>query len=508
MPNGPYARRMSMQTASTAPLPQRRVVPVTFHAEQARRRRSIWRATCVCAVAAVIAGIFLSLVLLLFAPVSLGVVLGLGVRAIQALGLNAAAIATAEMVLTGPNRNAVIVGAASIVILPMLLPPPIAWGWLRSLMLRRRGSPWPAALAVRAPRPGDAEEHQFGNLVAEMAIAAGLPVPAVGIIDAPAPNIGMFGTGHDDAGIAVTRGLLDTLDRGETQMLAAQAIGSIGNGDLRVSASLLAVYRSIGLFMALIDLPVRRTARAAVAALLTAGDREAAYAELDAQLVRGGLARLLLWLPAMLIVPGITLSLVVDRLNVDPDTPLGGLVPALLMLAGAAVLFYGLVRLTLGIWTIFVLGWPLAYLWRGRRFLADATAVRLAGNPQALADALAHLRATCAVPPGGARFAHLFLCRPEGAASPSPLLALEPSFAKRVERLRALGAIEGLPPESAAAAPARPAEAVKLGLGGILLVFFIANFRLTVFLIAAGLGGLLLLSCGAGILLFLTIVNA
>ena len=377
-------------------------------------------------------------------------------------------------------------------------------------MLRPRKTPWPTDLGVRTPCSGDPEEHQFVNLVQEVAIAAGLPAPAVGIIDAGGPNIAAFGTSHVDAGIVATRGLLDALPRAETQLLVAQLTGAIGNGDLRVAASLQAVYRAIGLFLALLDAPLRRSARWAVWTLLTparADDvaRDRAYAELDAQIMRGGLGRLLLWLPAMLIVPGATFWAIGDRLNVDKANPLGGLIPAALLLCGAAVLFYGLARLTLRIWTVFVLSWPLALVWRNRRFLADACAVQLAGDPQALAHALNHLQGSCAIPPGGERVAHLFLCRPDGAGVGSPLVGLEPRIAARLDRLRAMGATAPLRP--IARAPLPPAKTVTLGIGAIGLVILIANPRFTAFLFVVGLGALFAFSCGAGLLLFMTIVN-
>lgn len=483
----------------------RRSAPSTFHAEQARRRGSIWRTTLVCAIAAGIAGLFLSIVMLLFAPVTLGVIFGLFVRAVGSLGLEEATISLLEQISTSPHRNATIAAAAGIVILPVLLTPPLAWTWVRGLMLRADQPVWPPTLQVRPPRMGDAEEHQFGNIVAEVAIAAGLPTPETGIIDSPLPNIAIMGTAHDKAGIVATRGLLDALDRGETQMLVAQAMGSIGNGDLRVSASLLAIYRTIGMFMALLDLPARGTARHGVTSLLRGGDREAAWTEFDAQIVRGGLLRLLLWLPALMIVPAAVFWIALGQLNFG-NSAVGALLPAALMLGGSIILFYGLVRVTLGVWTIAVLGWPLAWMWRSRRYLGDATAVQLAGDPQALADALIHLESVCGIPPGGERFAHLFACRPAATPWTSPLGALEPSFARRLARLRALGATADRPGSTPPAATGP--NMVKLGLTGFLLFFFISNFELTLFFLAAGAGGLLLLSGGAGLLLFFAIVNA
>jgi heat shock protein HtpX len=71
------------------------------------------------------------------------------------------------------------------------------------------------------------------NVVEEMSIAAGLPkVPDVYIIDEAAPNA--FATGRDPqhAVVAVTAGLLETLDRDELQGVVAHELGHVANRDV------------------------------------------------------------------------------------------------------------------------------------------------------------------------------------------------------------------------------------------------------------------------------------
>ena len=69
-----------------------------------------------------------------------------------------------------------------------------------------------------AHRVTHAEEPQLFNVVEEMTIAAGLPqVPAVYVLDEAAPNALATGRDPQHASIAVTRGLLDRLDREELQ---------------------------------------------------------------------------------------------------------------------------------------------------------------------------------------------------------------------------------------------------------------------------------------------------
>ncbi|MCX6371606.1 MAG: M48 family metalloprotease, partial [Actinobacteria bacterium] len=67
-----------------------------------------------------------------------------------------------------------------------------------------------------------ADEPQLFNVVEEMSIAAGLPnVPAVYVIEEPAPNA--FATGRDPqhSSVAVTRGMMQRLDREELQGVIA-----------------------------------------------------------------------------------------------------------------------------------------------------------------------------------------------------------------------------------------------------------------------------------------------
>lgn len=495
---------------TSAPVLQERVpslddtpARVQFEDEQTRRRRGTWRATAACLIAASIAGVFLSIVLLLAAPAFFGVFAGLVVRLIAAAGLSDAAIHAAYRVLDGPNRNAALAALAAVLVLPTLLPPPLIWLWMRSLALRPREAPWPAPLGVRPPHVGVPEERQFVNLAGEIAVAAGLPTPDIGIIDAVQPNMAAFGTGHDAAGIVVTTELLARLDRAETQMLAAQLVGAIGNGDLHATASLLAVYRAIAFVLAATALPISRRARRAVAATIRAtlgGDaarRDAALCTLDAQLAARGLGRALIWLPVSVIALSSIASLAFGH-----AAAWGKQAMAAALLLGVAVLAYGLIRLTLGVWTLAVLRWPLALVARRRRFMADATAVQLAGDPGAMARALVLLAPHAGIPAGSGLWRSAFVV-PSNDDAPTPLDALEPTIAARVARLQALGAGSDTIP---ALPPAR--SSVRLGIGGVALFFLVVNWRFTLLLLGLVAGGLLTMSAAAGVILFGFIVNA
>ena len=79
------------------------------------------------------------------------------------------------------------------------------------------------------------EYQQFINVVTEMSIAGGLPMPAVYVIDDTAPNA--FATGRDPqhASVAATSGLLQKMDREELQGVIAHEISHVGNYDIRFS---------------------------------------------------------------------------------------------------------------------------------------------------------------------------------------------------------------------------------------------------------------------------------
>ena len=84
----------------------------------------------------------------------------------------------------------------------------------------------------RAKRIEKKDHPQLFNVVDELAIAGGLPMPSIYIIDDTAPNA--FATGRDPehASVAITTGLLDKLSRDELQGVMAHELSHIGNRDI------------------------------------------------------------------------------------------------------------------------------------------------------------------------------------------------------------------------------------------------------------------------------------
>lgn len=77
---------------------------------------------------------------------------------------------------------------------------------------------------------------QLFNLVNELTLAAGIPMPKVAIVEDPAPNA--FATGRDPehAVIAFTTGILQVMDRDQLQGVAAHELAHVANRDTLVSA--------------------------------------------------------------------------------------------------------------------------------------------------------------------------------------------------------------------------------------------------------------------------------
>lgn len=112
----------------------------------------------------------------------------------------------------------------------------------RVIGLRRGGAAVAQAMGG-TPVPPDATDpaqRRLRNVVEEMAIAAGVPVPLVFVLE-DEPRINAFAAGHTpaDAAVAVTRGALERLNRAELQAVVAHEFGHIVHGDIRLNLRLL-----------------------------------------------------------------------------------------------------------------------------------------------------------------------------------------------------------------------------------------------------------------------------
>ena len=121
---------------------------------------------------------------------------------------------------------------------------------LLSLLAYYRGADM--VLAVSGARPiTHADDPELFNVVEEMAIAAGVPMPAVYMIYDPAPNA--FATGRDPqhAAVAVTSGLREMMTRDELHGVIAHEMSHVRNYDIRLMLVLTVL---VGTLVMLCDL--------------------------------------------------------------------------------------------------------------------------------------------------------------------------------------------------------------------------------------------------------------
>jgi len=91
-------------------------------------------------------------------------------------------------------------------------------------------------VAMAGAKPADPVQYRdLHNIVENLAITAGLPKPRVYIIDDQAPNAFATGRDKEHAVVAVTTGLLNTMERTELEGVLAHELSHIGNRDMLVS---------------------------------------------------------------------------------------------------------------------------------------------------------------------------------------------------------------------------------------------------------------------------------
>ena len=96
------------------------------------------------------------------------------------------------------------------------------------------------------PNSRDPEERRILNVVEEVALAAGTPVPPVYLLDEE-QGINAFAAGYtiDDAVIGINRGTIHQLSRDELQGVIAHEFSHILNGDMRMSIRMMGVLHGI-----------------------------------------------------------------------------------------------------------------------------------------------------------------------------------------------------------------------------------------------------------------------
>jgi heat shock protein HtpX len=104
------------------------------------------------------------------------------------------------------------------------------------------------ALAITGAREIQrADNPRLYNIVENLSITTGLPMPKVYIVNDPAPNA--FSTGRDPkhAAVAATTGILDLMTDSELEGVMAHEMGHVQNYDIRVSTIVFGMVVAIGL---------------------------------------------------------------------------------------------------------------------------------------------------------------------------------------------------------------------------------------------------------------------
>jgi len=221
---------------------------------------------------------------------------------------------------------------------------------------------------------------QLVNVVQEMALAAGVPMPKVYIIDDTAPNA--FATGRDPqhASVAITTGLLQKLDREELQGVLGHELSHVRNYDIRFTLLVAVLVGSIAL---LADFFLRFT--------FWGGGR---------------------------------------RSSRDRDS--GG---------GALIAIVYVVAIVLAILAPIIARFVQLAVSRQREYLADASSVELTRNPQGLERALATIAADSEVLEVANRATqHLYFTNPikKFEARSGAMFSTHPNIVDRINRLRQL----------------------------------------------------------------------
>ena len=92
---------------------------------------------------------------------------------------------------------------------------------------------------------GDTNKQKILNVVEEMAIASGTPVPPVYLMDEDGINAFAAGYQASDAVIGITRGAIESLSRDQLQGVIAHEFSHIFNGDMKLNIRLIGILHGI-----------------------------------------------------------------------------------------------------------------------------------------------------------------------------------------------------------------------------------------------------------------------
>ena len=126
----------------------------------------------------------------------------------------------------------------------------LVWGMggaFISLALSRVMAKWSMGVKILDPRSGDA----LVETVHALARRAGLPaMPEVGVYDSPEPNAFATGPTRSRALVAVSTGLLESMNKNELEGVLAHEVAHIANGDMVTMTLVQGVVNAFVMFLA------------------------------------------------------------------------------------------------------------------------------------------------------------------------------------------------------------------------------------------------------------------
>ena len=217
----------------------------------------------------------------------------------------------------------------------------------------------------------DTLRRRYYNVVEEIALASGVPVPEVYVMENE-PGINAFAAGYSpsDAAIAVTQGTLEKLNRSELQGVVAHEFSHIFNGDMRINIKMMGIIFGITV-------------------IAIAGRK----------------------------------FLVSSRYTSSSRNKNGG-----------GIILIGFVLMMVGYVGLFFARWMKSALSRQREYLADASAVQFTRNPDAIAGALKKIAAyqhSSYLKSDGEEVSHMLF----GTGAKSLMFATHPPLLERISRL-------------------------------------------------------------------------
>lgn len=408
----------------------------------ARHRRTAWRITLACGVAYAVLALVMSLLL---APLLYGVA-GLVLDMLNLLFPMPDLLAYAGKLLSPIVDHPAAVPKADLLTFILLASAPglllmVVVAWVVSRAIRQSALFDTTQQLGRPPDPRRLVELQFANTLEEMAVAALIPAPKVVVIEGGA-NAAASGMDAQQATVMVGQSLLGLLNRAQMQGIAAHLIAAIADNDMKIGMRTASV---LGVFALLTRLSVN----------LLDKDSFAASRHL---------------LRALCVPTATSQAFVLAQLSdpfadaapqpAAPHTDKLGWREWLLMPLMGPVWFSGFLG---GFVSTLMLSPGIAWAWQQRKYMADATAVRLTREPDGLSAALSALSRANTSLLSSAWASHLCVVAPQQAAG--MMVSIFPSLERRLAALVRMGA-SNQPLVVPTAAPLW----AKLLVGGLLVV--------------------------------------